>query len=188
MSLILQQIFWPDSVRGDGLSSEYTSRLRGGDWEWVCLYEYGGAQVLWKVLPGNCYWEYCLMMLIPSYILWVCLLRPLISQTQLLPTCSTSFVVCFRAAYQDLRDLALRSFLLAQGHYHCSPSGSHPTFCLLTHFPPSIVFLVFQQKSQIPSCHSCLQTSSGFPLSIWLVQIVLVGLKGHLKLGSKAPS
>lgn len=31
----------------------------------------------------------------------------------------------------------------------------YSTFCLLTHFPPSIVFLVFQQKSQIPSCHAC---------------------------------
>lgn len=206
MSLILKQVFWPDSLRGGGFCSEYT--WAGFMSEIQNVYVSGSTEVPRRCerspqvfVPGSTAGT----PLSPSRVLWVCLLRWWISQTEILPTCFTSSVVglgqditlfdtfvsllaLLTSSSQVLRDLALSSFLSAHGPCHCSPSGPQPTFCLLTHFAPSITSESFSTKSQIASRHSCPTNLQWFPLSIWQVQIVLVGLKGHLKSGSKAPS
>lgn len=128
-------------------------------------------------------------MLTPSYILWVCLLRPVIPQTELLQfPCSTSFVTslgtgchCSTPLFpspQALCGLALGSIALS--------SLPWPLF-LQT---PTLlcVPLLYSLSLSTLSCRShpvtpVVQTFSGFPWSVWQLHIVSIGLKGHSNMG-----
>lgn len=125
------------------------------------------------------------MMLVPSYVLWVCLLRPLISQTELfvfqsvLPPVISMGPGHNSAQYPYLPPLphylqfTAKSYviwpsvplLLVLSHCHWPSSCLNTAFCFLTHFPISTTCrLSALSESQIWSWHSCGKSWRWFPI------------------------
>lgn len=151
MSLILNQVSGPDWRIC--FSSEFTCTgfISGTQNSRV----HGGAQGLGKIFPGDS----CLseeQRLLPSHVLWICLLRPVVSQTMPFPLLSATrtqaialssplLSLSFPLVHnQALCDLALTSLSPGSGPLLLA-SFSTPIncICLLTHFPTSIFYSAF---------------------------------------------